>query len=154
MNEYVMHDYSSFAIFYDVNKLKLFERIPPNEEGTVQALKDQVEIFHKSFYNTIGGCPCNASKRKGTCRKVYSETVELLVRNKTVKDNIFNLLNNPDKISFVLEDYHGEAFLEIYKDTDEVRRNTEVDSTIHPNRRRGKGRDESKDSSLPPLEPM
>jgi len=136
MSEYIMNDYSDFAGFCETNQEHFFRGAQSDQHATWQVLRSQVDVFIKSYQNTVGGCPCNASKRRGTCRGVYRETVELLVGNELVRNNIFALLNNPDKISFVGENYHAAAFVEIIRETGEINRNVEPENSNIANPRK------------------
>jgi hypothetical protein len=107
-NGYIFKGYRNFEMFYRVNKEKLFLE---TDSATIGVVKNQLELFQKAVGNTVGGCPCNASKRREQAHKVYKETVEMLAQNQEIKERVLGLLNDPDEVAFFEGQVDGNPVL-------------------------------------------
>ena len=96
--QYMFYGYGNFCTFCKVNRELLFTS---SDDGTIEAIKDQVDILIKAHENTKGGCPCNKRKRREVTLKAYKETVEIMLKNPTIKTRICNLLNNAKEVLFL-----------------------------------------------------
>lgn len=118
--EYIFQGWYNFVAFCQANDKHFFHE--RNDEAS-EVLKNQVDLFIKSFFNTQGGCPCNKGKRNLTCQKMYIETATMLTKDKETRNRMISLLENPDKVLFFSGESNGnpsprksEPFIKIEKD--------------------------------------
>tara|TARA_R100000808_G_C2137435_1_gene145554 strand:- start:757 stop:1173 length:417 start_codon:yes stop_codon:yes gene_type:complete len=101
---YRVYGSSNFNGFIASNWADFFPSDQGEQSGNLMLLKNQMELFKKAFMNSIGGCPCNAKKRREIATKAYKETVDTLLKSPPeVKEICFKNLGNVKEILFFTE---------------------------------------------------
>ena len=93
MSEYIFKNWNEFGIFYRVNQKKLGDSLTGLD---LTPLSD----FSKACIATAGGCGCSKKKRFAAAGATYISAMSFVSNNDSVKNEIKNLLNNPEKVRF------------------------------------------------------
>lgn len=94
---YKFSGYKNFSVFCQVNMEKLFLPTDPPE---LNLLKEKATQFQNAVNGTLGGCPCNAKKRREMAMQMFKQTAIEMSRNETMKRRIGVLLNGAETVLF------------------------------------------------------
>lgn len=92
-------------MFCHVNMEKLFLPTDPPE---LNLLKEKATQFQNAVNGTLGGCPCNAKKRREMAMQMFKQTAIELSRNDVTKSRIGALLNGAETILFFTGQDNGQ----------------------------------------------